>query len=168
MVEGNETIGITGRSTGHSVTAGSITLTDNDSAPTVNLSLDRSSLSEGASGTVVTVSAAFANSTLYPSDKTVTISVGGSGTATSGTDYTAVSDFDITIKANSSSASGTFTLTPTDDSSVENDETIGISGTSTGLTVNGATLTPDRQRQRPGDPVGEPDQRRRETTIRKR
>ena len=59
VVEGNETIGITGRSTGHSVTAGSITLTDNDSAPTVNLSLDRSSLSEGASGTVVTVDAAF-------------------------------------------------------------------------------------------------------------
>ena len=55
QVEGNETIGITGRSTGHSVTAGSITLTDNDSAPSVNLSLDQSSVSEGASGTVVTV-----------------------------------------------------------------------------------------------------------------
>ena len=141
LVEGDETIGITGRSTGHSVTAGSITLSDNDSAPSVNLSLDRSSVSEGASGTVVTVSAAFSNSTLYPSDKTVTVSVGGSGTATSGTDYTAVSNFDITIKGGASSGSGTFTLTPTNDTAVEGDETIGVSGTSTGLTVNGATLT---------------------------
>ena len=141
QVEGNETIGITGRSTGHSVTAGSITLTDNDSAPSVNLSLDRSSLSEGASGTVVTVDAAFSGTTLYSSDKTVTVSVGGSGTATSGTDYTAVSNFDITIVGGSSSAAGTFTLTPTNDTAVEGDETIGVSGTSTGLTVNGATLT---------------------------
>ena len=141
LVEGNETIGLTGSSTGHTVTAGSLTLTDNDTAPAVNLTLDRSSLSEGASATAVTVSAAFSNSKTYPSDKTVTVSVGGSGTATSGTDYTAVSNFDITIKAGSGSAAGTFTLTPTNDTSVENHETIGISGTSTGLTVNGATLT---------------------------
>ena len=141
LVEGNETIGLTGSSTGHTVTAGSLTLSDNDTAPAVNLTLNRSSLSEGASATAVTVSAAFSNNTRYPSDKTVTVSVGGSGTATSGTDYAAVSNFDITIKAGSGSAAGTFTLTPTNDTSVENHETIGISGTSTGLTVNGATLT---------------------------
>ena len=44
----------------------------------------------------------------------VTVSVGG-GSATSGTDYTAVSDFTVTIPKETASASGTFTLTPTQD-----------------------------------------------------
>ena len=44
----------------------------------------------------------------------VTVSVGG-GSATSGTDYTAVSDFTVTIPKETASGTGTFTLTPTQD-----------------------------------------------------
>ena len=140
LVEGNETVGISGSSTGFSVTGTSVSLTDDDTAPAVNLSVGPTGVREGDSGTTITVSAAFSNTNTYAADKTVTVSVGGSGTATSGTDYAAVSDFDITISAGASSGSGTFTLTPTEDTTVENHETIGVSGTSTGLTVNGATL----------------------------
>ena len=141
LVEGNETIGISASLAGFSTTGTSITLTDDDTAPAVNLSVSPSSMDEDASGTKVNVTAAFSNTSTYSSDKTVTVSVGGSGTATSGTDYSAVSDFDITINKGTTSGTGTFTLTPTDDTSPEDDETIGISGTSTGLTVNSTTLT---------------------------
>ena len=48
----------------------------------------------------------------------MTVSVGG-GTATSGTDYTAVSDFTVTIPKETASGSGTFTLTPTQDDIAE-------------------------------------------------
>ena len=71
----------------------------------------------------------------------MTVSVGGSGTATSNTDYTAVSDFIIKIAANATTGTGTFTLTPADDSTVEASETIGVAGTSLSTTVTGTTVT---------------------------
>ena len=141
LVEGNETVGISGRSDGFSITGTSVTLSDDDAAPAVNLSVSPTSLGEGDSGTKVTVTAAFSNTNTYESDKTVAVSVGGTGTATSGTDYTAVSNFNITISKGKTSGTGSFTLTPTNDTTVEDHETIGVAGTSTGLTVNGATLT---------------------------
>ena len=109
--------------------------------PEVNLSLSVTSLAEDASATEVTVTAAFSNTNTFTTDKTVTVTVGGSGTATSGTDYEAVSNFDITISKGTGSATGTFTLTPTDDAAVEGGETIGVSGSATGLTVNSVNLT---------------------------
>ena len=66
----------------------------------------------------------------------VTVSVGG-GSATSGTDYTAVENFKLTIAATESSGTGTFTLTPTQDSISEDDETIDVTGTAGGFTVTG-------------------------------
>ena len=141
LVEGNETIAIEGNATGFSIIGTSVTLSDDDAAPAVNLSVSPTSVGEGASGTKVDVTAAFSNTNTYASDKTVTISVGGSGTATSGTDYTAVSNFNITISKGQTSGTGSFTLTPTNDTTAEDHETIGVAGTSTGLTVNGATLT---------------------------
>ena len=141
VVEGSETISIAGRTTAHSVTGTTLTLTDDDAAPEVDLSLSSSSVSEGTSKATVTVTAAFSSSVTYAANKTVTVSVGGSGTATSGTDYTAVSDFDITIAKGDTSSTGSFTLTPTDDQVFEGDETVVVSGTSTGLTVNDDTLT---------------------------
>ena len=140
-VEGNETIGVAGTSPSTTVTGATVTLSDDDSTPAVNLSLNPSSVGEGARATTVTVTAAFSNTSTYGADKTVTVSVGGSGTATSGTDYTAVSNFDITITKGTTSGTATFTLTPTQDTLVEGNETIGVAGTSTGLTVNGADLT---------------------------
>ena len=70
----------------------------------------------------------------------MTVSVGGSGTATA-VDFAAVSDFDITIAAGDASKTGTFTLTPTDDAVDETNETVTVSGESGSLTVNSATIT---------------------------
>ncbi len=141
LIEGNETIGVAGTLTGLTVNGAELTLTDDDGAPAVNLTLNPSSVGEGASGTSVTVTAAFSNSSTYAADQTVTVSVGGSGTATSGTDYAAVTDFDVTITKGQTSGTATFTLAPTQDTLIEGDETIGVAGTATGLTVNGAELT---------------------------
>ena len=59
----------------------------------------------------------------------LTISVGKSGdAAVSGTDYHAVSDFTLTIPSGSSSGTATFQLTPINDTTLENDETVSISG----------------------------------------
>ena len=119
--------------------AGTGTVTDDDSSA-ITLSVNPSSVAESASGTSVTVTAATDGDT-FKTDQTVSVSVGGSGTATSGTDYAAVTNFDITITAGQTSATGTFTLTPTQDTVIEGDETIGVAGTATGLTVNGTTVT---------------------------
>ena len=74
------------------------------------------------------MTAAFSNTSTYAADQTVTVSVGGTGTATSGTDYAAVSDFDVTITKGETSGTATFTLTPTQDTLIEGDETIGVAG----------------------------------------
>ena len=141
LVEGDETIGVAGSASGLTVNGAEITLTDDDAVPAVKLTLNPSSLGEGASGAQVTVTAAFANSSTYATDRTVTVSVGGTGTAASGTDYAAVADFDLTIGKGESSGTATFTLATVQDTLVEGDETIGVAGSATGLTVNGTTLT---------------------------
>ena len=98
-------------------------------------------MGEGDGGTTVTVKAATDGDT-FKTDRTVTVSVGASGdSADSGTDYAAVSDFTVTITAGQTSGTGTFTLTPTDDTEIEGDEAITVAGASTGLTVNGTSVT---------------------------
>ena len=138
QVEHDETIGVDGSTPNTTVTGASITLTD-DEKDAVTLSLNRRTLGEEASGTSVTVTATAA--TAIAAARTVTVTVGGTGTATSGTDYAAVSNFDITIAANATTGTGTFTLTPTQDTSNEGNETIGVAGTNSVSTVTGTTLT---------------------------
>ena len=140
LVEGNETLSLKGTAD-LTVNGASVTLTDDDGAPAINLSVNPSSISEGASATSVTVTAAFSNSSTYGAAKTVTVTVGDSGdSATSGTDYSAVTPFDVTIAAGKSSGTATFSLTPTDDTSIEGNETLSLKGTAD-LTVNGASMT---------------------------
>ena len=141
LVEGNESISVAGTTTGYTVTGTSVAITDNDTAPAVNLMASPSSVAESAGATTVTVTATFSNSNTYAADQTVTVSVGDSGSATSGTDYTAVADFDVTIAAGKGSGSATFILTPTQDTLVEGNETISVGGSATGLTVNGTSIT---------------------------
>ena len=138
VVEYNETIGVDGSSPNTAMTNATITLTDDDK-DAVTLSLNRRTLGEEASGTSVTATATA--TTAIAVARTVTVSVGDTGTATSGTDYTAVSDFDITIAANATSGTGSFTLTPTQDTTNEGNETIGVAGTNSLSTVTGTTLT---------------------------
>ena len=140
VVEGDETIDVAGGAGGLTVNGTALTLTDDDDAPAVNLTASPSSVTEGDGSTPVTVTASFSTDRTFADDRTVTVSVGG-GTATSGTDYAAVSDFDITIAGGAGSGTGTFTLTPIDDGVVEGDETIDVAGGAGDLTVTGTALT---------------------------
>ena len=117
------------------------TITDDDDAPTgITLSASPNSLGEDDSATSITITATL-NGSKLPSATVVTIGT-LSGTATKDTDYAATSLATITIPANSTSGTGTITITPTDDSVVEGNETIIISGTTTvNLTVSDATIT---------------------------
>ena len=107
--------------------------------PTITLTVDDTSVSEGDGATTITVTATVDGTTRFVEDKTIEVSVAGSGTATA-VDFAAVTDFDIEIAAGAASQTGTFTLTPTDDALDEADETVTVSGTSSGLTVNPATI----------------------------
>ena len=83
-----------------------MTLTDDD-APAVNLTVNPSSVSEGAGATEVTVTATFSNSSTYGTDRTISVTVGDANdSATSGTDYATVTGFDVTIAAGASSGRG--------------------------------------------------------------
>ena len=118
-----------------------LTITDDDDAPSgITLSVSPATLGEGDGETEITVTATVNGATRYQDAKTVTVSVGG-GTAVSGTDYGAVSNFDITIAAAEASQTGTFDLTPTDDALEEEDETIEVTGSSGTLTITPATVT---------------------------
>ena len=139
--EGNETIDVTGTAGGITVTKATMTLTDDETAPTaIALTTAPSSVREDASATEVTVTATLGGSVTLASATEVTVSVGG-GSATSGTDYTAVENFTLTIAATESSGTGTFTLTPTQDSISEGNETIDVTGTAGGFTVTKAEMT---------------------------
>ena len=145
--EGSETIDVTGVATDFTVTKATMTLTDDETAPgTIALTTDPTSVGEDASATEVTVTATLGGSVTLAGATEVTVSVGG-GTATSGTDYTAVDNFTLTIAATQSTGSGTFTLTPKQDSVSEGNETIDVTGTASGFTVTQAeiTLTDDDQ-----------------------
>ena len=139
--EGNETISLDGTLTGVTVTDATITLTDDDAAPSgITLTVSPATVGEGAGETEITVTATVNGSTRYVDAKTVTVSVGG-GTAISGTDYDAVTNFDITIAAGDASKDGTFDLTPTDDDLDEANETINVTGTSGSLTITPTMVT---------------------------
>ena len=139
--ETDETVTVSGTSTGLTVNSATISLTDNDAAPTsITLTVDDSSVGEGDGATSITVTATVDGTTRFAEAKTVRVSVAGSGTA-GAVDFAAVEAFDIEIAAGAASDTAGFTLTPTDDAVDETDETITVRGTSSGLTVNAATIT---------------------------
>ncbi len=139
--EANETIDVTGTSGSLDVTKATVTINDNDDAPSgITLTVSPAAVEEDAGKTKITVTATVNGTTRYVDAKTVKVSVGG-GTAISGTDYAAVSNFDITIAAGTASHTGTFDLTPTNDDLDEANETIDVTGTSGSLDVTKATVT---------------------------
>ena len=96
-------------------------------------------MSEGAGTTSVTVTGTL-NGLPRDTETEVNVSVAGV-TATAGTDFATVDAFTLTIPANNRSGTATFDLTPTNDTSEEDTETISVSGTNDdGLTVSAATL----------------------------
>ena len=141
--ETDEEVTVSGTSTNTNVQvqSGKLALTDNES-PAITLSASPSSVSEGASSTVVTVTATINDSVTFFSSGTVTVAVGASGdSASEGTDYGTVGNFDIAIPAGSASATGTFSITPTDDSLDENNETISIGGSGTSPSGDSISFT---------------------------
>ena len=140
LAEGDETIILTGSATGLTSGMATLTITDDDPAPTaITLALNPSSAGESAAATDITVTATLNNSPL-PDATTVTVSKTG-GTATSGTDYPAISDFTITIPAEQASGTTTLSFDPTGDGLAEGNETVILAGTATGLDPGTTTLT---------------------------
>ena len=139
VYEGSETatVSIGSVNGGSASAAGSgtsfnITLSDNESAPTVSLSAD--SLTIGEDGSAVTVTATLSGI----ADEAVTVPLNTSGTAIEGTDYATISN--ITISAGATT--GSTTITPTDDNISESDETIIVSlGTLSGANASNGSQT---------------------------
>ena len=134
--------------------AQTLTITDDDEmSTTATLTVSPASVAENAMGAARTVTV---TATLDKAARTeaaeVTVSVSG-GTATAGTDYTAVAPFTVTIDAGAKSGTGTFDLVPIDDAMDEPDETVKVTGTTaasglsvvpgTGVTVILADNEPD-------------------------
>ena len=141
LAEGDEALTLSGTAGTWNVQSTKITLTEDDAAAGVTLSASPSTVAEDANATTVEVTATLAGTAVFPSDTKVTVAVGTTGTAVSGTDYKAVADFEITIPKEQSSGKATFELTPMDDAIVEENETIGLSGTAANLTVTGTDIT---------------------------
>ena len=135
--ETDETITVSGASGGLTVNPATISLTDDDDAPT--LSMDSPSVTEGDSGTTnltftVTLSAASGQQV------TVAYADAGTGTATSGTDYTAITGGTLTFAAGTTSR--TFNVSVTGDVLDESNETVVVSLSSpTNATVSNTAGT---------------------------
>ena len=117
IYEGDETaiISIDGVSGGGASESGTqavtLTISENESAPTVTLAVSATTIAENA-GSSLTLTATLSGAT----DSAITVALDTSGTATEGTDYTDGSGNidDITISAGDTT--GTVNFTPTDDS----------------------------------------------------
>ena len=126
-----------------------LTITDDDDAPTISLTVDadnnasgvQTSIAENGGTKSVKVTATLGD-TLFPTSQEITIKIGNAAdTATEGIDYTTIDDQTITIPANTASAYVTFTFTPTDDTFHEEDETISIEGELTTINITGTSIT---------------------------
>ncbi|WP_420433378.1 Calx-beta domain-containing protein [Candidatus Poriferisocius sp.] len=119
-----------------------VTVTDDDAAPTdVTLSAAPPSVAEGDGTTTVTVTATVDGNILFGTAQTVAVTVASSGVANAVDVTAAPSTFNIVIPAGGASASAAFALTPTDDGTDEADETVTVSGTLSGVTVEPGTVT---------------------------
>ena len=115
----------------------------------VSLSVAPTEVEEGNDGDTITVTATLSAGARATSARTrVSVTVEG-GTATEGTDFTAVDPFNITIPSGGVSRTGTFTLTAAADAEEETDgETVAVRGTTSlsassvpGTEVTEATVT---------------------------
>ena len=117
-----------------------VVVDDGSPATAVALALDPDSVTEDGGAQTIKVMATL-NGAARTTATTVTVSRTGGGTAESGTDYAAVTDFTVTIPANQTSGTRAFSFEPRDDNVVEGNETVVLTGSTTGLTAGTATLT---------------------------
>ena len=143
IADPDETVTVSGTAVGFTtITSATLTINDNDTAPTeIVLSLSPADADEGAT-TPVTVTATLSGTVSLAEDTVVTVAVGdGTGSATEGTDYTEVSDFTVTIPAEMTSGMATFQFAATDDTIKDPDETVTVFGTAGTFTITSTTLT---------------------------
>ena len=122
-------------------TAASVTIDiiDNDGASAgIVLTVNPDTLAENAGQTAVTVTATLDGAT-HTVPVAVTVSVAADSASTA--DFAAVSNFTVSIAAGDTEDSATFQLTPTNDTLDEADEILQISGTASGFTVTGTSIT---------------------------
>ncbi|MCY3951273.1 MAG: hypothetical protein OXG69_01850, partial [bacterium] len=143
----NETIDVTGHAitpaTGVTFTDETITLTDDDAAPTdVALSTSPTTVSEGVAGgsQVVTVTATVQGTTTFGTAKTVAVSVAGHD-AVGRVGFTQVNSFNVNIPAGSSTGTAMFTLSPRTNTWDEASGAAALTGTLAGVAVAGASVT---------------------------
>ena len=143
-----ETVGITGTTSVSGFTVGetSITINDDDAAPSgaISLAASPASVAESAGSTEVTVTATLPGSTARNAATEMTVKVGEKGTATEGTDYATVADVTLTIAAGQRSGTAKFNINPTQDTDDEGaGETVGITGATSvsGFTIGETSIT---------------------------
>ena len=133
--EGEETFIVSGAAAGLTVSSAVFKIEDDDDD--IRLVVSQNSLSEGLGTGQVTVEAQ--RSTASSTEQTVTLSLGG--TATESSDYTQTGTASITIAANAKKGSTQLTFNLEDDEATEGNETIIISGTTSGTdTVGDAVI----------------------------
>ena len=135
--ETDETVAVTGTASGLTVSSAMVTITDPvPPPPSLTLALSPERVAEDATGDARTVTVtATLDDALRTTDTEVTVSVAGD-TATEGDDFAAVADFALTIPAGATGGEGRFTLAPVDDAVDETDETVVVTGASTGVAVS--------------------------------
>ena len=143
--DGDKGISITGTTTapGLTVTETELALLDDETTRSVTLTATPDSVAENGAPVTVVVRVML-DSDSYLVETPVTVTVGDPGdSATEGTDYTSVGDFTVTIEGGATAANGAFRFTPGDDSFGEGNETISVSGRSTGpsAVVQGTEVT---------------------------
>ena len=129
-----ETIILTATRDSTGIGSQTITITDDDAAPELELSADPAAIAEDGGASVVTVE--ITNGVTFAGDQTITLAL--SGTATAGDDYT-VGATTLTLVAGEETASTTVTATP--DIIDDDGETVVISATRDSTGIGSATIT---------------------------
>ena len=145
VVEGDETLKVTGTVPGTiTVTPAEVVIEDDDQEPTsISLVVIAAPLDESSGPVTIPVEATLLGGSARSKDTEVSLSVADL-TATLTDDYTATWDSStLTIPAGEYSATANLTLTPVDDTVYEGDEEIAVRGLNSdpGLPVNGVRLT---------------------------
>ena len=143
IADPDETVTVSGTATDFTITSATLTIDDNDTAPTeITLSATPTSVAEGVTQTVTVTATLSPTDITLPGATEVTVSV-AAGTAQAA-DFGTVTNFMITIPAGATSGEGTFPFAVTEDTVADPGETVTVSGTATGfITINPATLTID-------------------------
>ena len=137
--EADETLTLSAVSSPLPVTPATITLVDDDAAPTgISLSVDNPDIAEGDPPTEITVTARIEGGTTYARAVTINLDLGGTATEGRDGDFTVSGVLAVTVSAGQGSAATALTFMPVDDSRDELDETIDITGTTPG----GLPVTP--------------------------